>query len=743
MDSLKLSLISSAVALVLSSHVSADDNIEHIEVSASRIQTKLNELPISVSVLTKQDIEQLNANSLSELLRYQPGVTVERSSDRHGDANINIRGIGGNRILMVRDGAAMPDGFGSAGTSQGRGSFDPFNLEQVEILKGPASALYGSNALGGVVVFNTASAQNLVEKNGGNNYLSVNAGYFSVDNRSRVGVVAATKVDEHYLLVDVQRQDFNETEINSDFTPNPKQAHTNSLLAKWQYEGIDQQSIGVIVDYFKQSAEHQLNTNLGPISGPPGSAISKASAEDESLRYRVGIKHELLDVAGLDQIKWQLDYQYSNYQQYELEQTDNPGSSMPPVPVSSIQDQEWEDFEQKQINLSVLAQKQWHEHQLLFGLDYLGKNVTRPIGRLQTDLISGDSTNVINGYVHPGKTFPDADITQIGAFVQDYYDVSDSLTLVAGLRYDRFENTPNTDAAYENFNVSNATPKGNSDSAWSPHLGLVYKLLGGVSVFANVTTGFRAPPVAEQYISRAILIPVPGVPHEVVPNNDLGSETSQGLELGMRWNNHLARIEVSVYQNDYDDFIDSQTIGYRDIPPVFVGDTAVRQIQYQNLDKVRIRGAEFSGHLLLDRLLPSGWSGDAHFAMSFIDGENLNTGTGLNSVPPHSGVIGISLSPSDDWRFSWNMRAVAKASDVEPVSMHGREMPAFEPPGYTVHDIGLRYHFDDDLALSANVYNLANKKYWDAHNKGANAAGNLDASVAPGRNTSLNLHYKF
>ncbi len=718
------------------------DEIEHVEVTASRIQAKVNEIPMSVAVIDEDELKQLNANKLSDLLRYQAGVTVEKSGHRHGDANINIRGIGGNRILVVKDGTVMPDGFGSAGVSQGRGNFDPFNLQQVEIIKGPASALYGSNALGGVVIFNTTDPEALVANNDGEAYVSINAGYFSEDERARIGATLADELAGGYGLFQAQVQNFSETDINSDFKVNPKDGYSQSFLAKWK-TSTDSYALQLLADYFNQETDNILETNLGPVQGPPGTAITKSTATDDSSVWRVGVKHELFDLKLVDKLKWQLDYQYSNYDQYEQEQTENAGSIMPPIPGFRTLDEEWEEFEQKQINFSVLAEKEWNNHHLLVGFDYLDKSVTRPVNRLQTNLDTNESTNVINGYQHPGKTFPDADVTQFGAFIQDYISIGDHLTVVAGLRFDDFQNTPNIDQAYQNFNISGAEPTEYSDNAVSPHLGLLYKFSEQTSLFANYSTGFRAPPVAEQYISRAILIPVPGVPHEVIPNNELESETSTGIEVGLRWNNDIASVEVSAYQNEYEDFIESRTIGYREMPPMFTGPLAIRQIQYQNVDEVEIKGAEITAYLMLDSFLPDNWHGDARFAYSFIDGKNITDNTGLNSTPPNSGVLGINISPVEALNLNWTIRGASKADEAEPLFQHGQPLPTFEPPGYAVQDLQASYFITTDLAVSLTVYNITDKKYWASHTKGNSAAGDLDAFVEPGRNFAISASYQF
>ncbi|MDO6426687.1 TonB-dependent hemoglobin/transferrin/lactoferrin family receptor [Thalassotalea sp. 1_MG-2023] len=739
----KRTAIASAVcSSAILSPVYADD-IEHVEVTATRIQSKISDVPASIAVIDEKALKQLSANKLSDLLRYQPGVTVEKSGHRHGDANINIRGINGNRILVIKDGTIMPDGFGSAGVSQGRGNFDPFSLQQVEILKGPASALYGSNALGGVVLLKTVDPKQLLQRENESFYTSINTGYFSEDKRKRIGATVASEVSGGYMLAQMQHQSFSETDVNSDYKVNPKDGSADNVFVKWVFDSIENQKLQLTADYFNQETENKLNTNLGPTAGAPGTEITLATADDKSKVWRVGVQHELYDTLWTDTLKWQLDYQYSNYQQFEQEQVDNSGSAFPPIPPSSYFTDEHEDFEQKQVNVSVLGEKIVGDHHFLLGFDYLDKSVTRPIHRTEVDLLTNESTSIIDGYQHPGKTFPDADVTQLGIFAQDYFTVSDHLSFVMGVRYDKFKNTPNVDQAYQNFNVAGAVPKSYSDDAISPHVGMVYNFNEQTSVFANFTTGFRAPPIAEQYISRAILVPVPGVPHEVIPNNELESETSQGVELGIRWHNEVSKIEFSVYRNDFEDFIDSKTIGYREMFPMFVDQLAIRQIQYQNVDEVRIKGAELSGHLMLDTILPKGWRGDLHAALSVIDGENTLNGSGLNSVPGNTGVIGFSISPNEALTFNWHLRASTKADDAESLSQHGQPLPVFEPPGYGIQDLSIQYLVNNDFAISLSAYNITDKQYWGASAKGSDATGNLSSSVQPGRNFAVTASYQF
>ncbi|QUS38569.1 TonB-dependent siderophore receptor [Tardiphaga alba] len=123
--------------------------------TGSKTDSSILETPQSISVVTREQIQQQGARSVAEALRYEPGVVAEtRVGDRFD--NVFIRGFGGfganANYLHFWDGLRLP-----RGVSYAMPSVDPFLLERVEILRGPASVLYGQNNLGGMV--------NLISKN--------------------------------------------------------------------------------------------------------------------------------------------------------------------------------------------------------------------------------------------------------------------------------------------------------------------------------------------------------------------------------------------------------------------------------------------------------------------------------------------------------------------------------------------------------------------------------------------------
>jgi hemoglobin/transferrin/lactoferrin receptor protein len=137
-----------------------------VSVTATRSETATGDVPGTVSVITAETIEDNLVTDIKDLVQFEPGVAVRSSparftaalgaTGRDGNSGFNIRGLEGNRVLMIVDGVRQPDGFSLGAQAVGRGDYADLSLiKSVEILRGPGSALYGSDGLAGVVSFTT------------------------------------------------------------------------------------------------------------------------------------------------------------------------------------------------------------------------------------------------------------------------------------------------------------------------------------------------------------------------------------------------------------------------------------------------------------------------------------------------------------------------------------------------------------------------------------------------------------
>ncbi|NJR71850.1 MAG: TonB-dependent receptor plug domain-containing protein [Gammaproteobacteria bacterium] len=220
----------------------ATENVlPEVTVSSTRTENAVDDVPATVSVTTAKQIEARLAQDIRDLIRYEPNVSVGNSPSRFGLTGFNIRGIEGNRILLQVDGVRLPDSFsiGSFAFAT-RDTIELDLLNSAEILRGPGSSLYGSDALGGVVSFFTKDPADLLRETTSDVYASVKATTTSSDKAQVLSATLAAGRDwPIQLLINANRREGKETKsfgTNSirgslRTAPNPMDvSSTNGLL---------------------------------------------------------------------------------------------------------------------------------------------------------------------------------------------------------------------------------------------------------------------------------------------------------------------------------------------------------------------------------------------------------------------------------------------------------------------------------------------------------------------------------
>ncbi|MGO1305242.1 MAG: TonB-dependent receptor plug domain-containing protein, partial [Sphingomonas parapaucimobilis] len=144
-----------------------------VVVTATRAPIQAQDAPVTVSVKKAEEIADELATDIKDLVRFEPGISVRRAPTRFGAAmgttgragneGFVVRGIGGNRVLIQVDGVRVPYGFSFGAQDVGRGDYVDLGLiKSVEFLRGPASALYGSDGLAGAVSFTTSDPADIL-----------------------------------------------------------------------------------------------------------------------------------------------------------------------------------------------------------------------------------------------------------------------------------------------------------------------------------------------------------------------------------------------------------------------------------------------------------------------------------------------------------------------------------------------------------------------------------------------------
>jgi len=133
-------------------------DLDPVIVTATRRASEALTTPATITIIDQAQLKAQQVTDFRELFRYQPGISVGHGSrERSLETSIEVRGIGGQRLALVVDGVRLPGGYTAAGATLGQLKLDPAGLRRVEVLRGPASSLYGSDALAGVIVFRTLS----------------------------------------------------------------------------------------------------------------------------------------------------------------------------------------------------------------------------------------------------------------------------------------------------------------------------------------------------------------------------------------------------------------------------------------------------------------------------------------------------------------------------------------------------------------------------------------------------------
>ncbi|ANS84951.1 Hemoglobin and hemoglobin-haptoglobin-binding protein B [Vibrio scophthalmi] len=349
------------ISAVLSAPTLAEEvySFDEVVVSATRTNNQLDDVAASVSVITDTEIENDMVTGLDDLFKYTPGVTVETNA-RQGVQGINIRGIEGNRIKVLVDGVSQGNQFDSGGSflNSSRVEVDTDLLKSVEVVKGAASSLQGSDAIGGIVAFETKDPADFLQGRDVGGHAKFN--YSSADRTFSESVALANKVGELESLVAYTRRDGKELENFG--SPESLDSEANDLLVKLQYQLNQANRIEFSGNYIR-------NESTGPQTYESNrySSYSNASSNDTTKQYQLGIKHIWGgDLVFADAIEWQLSY--LNKDESALTnrtvEPSNPGA----IPIAQTKDYIYSDKGyQFDIQLDKFLSLGSTEHYIVYG----------------------------------------------------------------------------------------------------------------------------------------------------------------------------------------------------------------------------------------------------------------------------------------------------------------------------------------------------------------------------------------
>ncbi len=721
--------------------------LDEVVVTATRGAVETMQVPATVTVISANDIDRFTATDIKDLMRYEPGVSVRNQVSRFGPSDFNIRGIDGNRVLLEVDGVRLPDSFSIGAFSNAtRDGIDVELLKRVEIVRGSASSLYGSDALGGVVAFTTKDPADLI-RDGQALHIGAKLSYTQQDDgRGGLATLAARHDALSGLLAysrrdsgDYQNQGSNRAANAARTVPNPQDGRAESVLLKGVWDLTTTQRISLTGEFVDSNMRVNVLSGVTAVASA-ATRTTALNADDSNRRERVSLRYtaDALRSRWFDSIDLLGYGQDSTTEQLTTEQRVVAGGG---ATSARLRERQFL-FDQREVGADLTLRRAFEvaglRQQLTYGVEYIQTDTRQLRNGRETNLTTGLSSSVVGPDVFPVRDFPISVTRQSGVYLQGEIRWR-RWTFTPSIRADRFVVDPELDVVFAADNP-NIVPANIRETSVSPRLGVVYRPRDSLAVFASYGAGFRAPPYNDINIGFTNFTFPPG--YTAIPNAELRPETSDSLEAGVRYRGAAGFLSVAAFRNDYDDFIESfvliGTVPAND-PTRPVGASI---FQARNAKQVRIYGAELSAQWLLASAAKvlDGWS--LKGALSFARGSNRTRDVPVNEVDPPTGVLGLEYRPtSQRWGAELVATAVAKKEHIDQSNASAATGPLFAPPGYVTCDLLVDYRFSDTLRLHAAAFNLADKTYWhwaDVRGRFASDPA-LERFTRPGRMFSANL----
>ena len=717
-----------------------------VTVTADRKQKTLLETPANVSTVTREDLDRRMDNVIQEIFRYEPGVEVPQQTsgtDPFASAGgISIRGVGGNRTQVLVDGNRTIERI----TDSTRDIVESSNVKAVEIIRGPGSVLWGSDALGGTVNFVTKDPSDYLM--GGKDFGgSASFSYGNIDEAYTESVTGAFRISPKLeAMLAFTRRDGKETDLdnarigadalqnctrNPEATPcnefDPTVSQSNNVLSKLVYHVSDTNQLRLTGEYFTRQTRVDQNAVLG---SDGTSDIHLYQHEQNVERWRLSVDQDwLLETQGwLDRVKWQVSYSPQNIDRY--------GDRYRTIIASGDQERRIsdQDYEETFIEADLQFESSFDlgatTHVLTYGFD--GDYATTDYNREDTtyNLTTGTTTIARAG----GFNFADADTTRADLYLQDEISFMEGrLRITPGVRFSNYIIDPKTDGDYQL--VPGAEPEKKTAHDLQFKLGAIYDITDVYSVYGQFAQGFKMP-TAQQLFQSLDSLPA----FALVPNPNLEPESVDSYELGFRGDfGNKGYFSINGFVAKYKDFIQN----FIDANPVDYGlPLGTMVLTYDNADSLNLWGIEASGAYQINDNFST------RAALSYQKGkiENDGVSTTYNGALPLQLVTGIRyIEPQHGFDIELVGTFQAGASDV------ANPATEFQPSGYAVFDILAGWKPVPNLTLRAGLMNIFDTRYFGPDTRGFPINGSdavkrtnpIELQTAPGRSFKVGLSYDF
>ena len=727
--------------------VLAQDTLK-ITVSGTRSERLLKDYPGSISVYDYEDITNSNSSNWRGLFKYEASIDSQafvrsdnnRSYAKGDSGNINIRGVQGNRILTQVDGITIPRfNYGTGTFSASRLNFIDFNsLGKIEVLKGAGSALYGSDALGGVVSLRSIRPDDILQE-GEESVIDLGGNYNGTNNSYTPTIKTAFKDGNNEFLISGSFSRFEELQRNTDdIYINDVDGEANSYMAHFVRKFGNDSEFNVILNSINKSTD-SIYTDYNSSADYTG---TNDFTDSKRLAFSSGVDWNSKKDSNFDRIKLQA---FINEMQYENEyQVRNAADS-------GDNENTFDDLNQDSYGINIQLTNDIKgdkfDQKITYGFEGSKLNGSRLRTKIEID------DNETSNY----KSNPDSETTKLGVYIQDEIS-TDKWDFILGLRFENYDMDATSDQAW--FNTDEATndkalnnvgePNDFSDSNFAPSFKALYKYNENTNIYAKYDRGFRAPTWDEINSSRIGVYPISfggpfGSPDQyfgyvTTGNPDLKAETSNNFEIGLKNNNAKSDLTIAAFYNKYENFLDkSADGGNTNINGPLGTIFGVPIINTQNIDDVTIWGLELNNaYYFNDR--DNGFS--ISNSLAYQKGQNDTEDQPLHTIQPFTAINNLS------YIFPNQRLIVSLVNTYVGAPTKRSDYNDYVPKSYITTDISLGYKFSDNFSSNLGIYNLLDKTYYKWSDINANGGSGTDdlayqRYAQPGRSIQAGFTWKF
>ncbi len=703
--------------------------LEEVVISINRWEQNRRQVPVKyLSLQLPQNAPWTNPQTTADLLGQSGEVFIQKS--QLGGGSPMIRGFSANRLLMVVDGVRMNNAIFRGGNVQNVISLDANNLEEAEVIFGPGSVIYGSDALGGVMDFHTLQPRFaeeepfLVKVNALTRYASANnektgslslrlgtkkwayAGSFSYSDFEdlRMGTNGG---QESYLRDFYVERIGDQDQVIENPTPTLQIGSAYSqwnLLQKIRFKPTPQWDFSYSFLYTTTSDIPRYDRLIELREGTPRSAEWYYGPQEWQM-HSLHVLHRPKDNPLFKQARLTLAQQLYR----ESRNTRRFGSDQLRTQTERV--------DAPSINLDF--DKPFNDrHSLFYGAEWVFNRVGS----------TAQSTNIINEARTPAATrYPDGATWRSQAVYASYQGTwNEQLTTTAGLRFSQVLVAATFDRTFYPFPFERAST---NNSAINGSAGLVYRPTESWQINLQGSTGFRAPNVDD--IGK-LFDSAPGI--LIVPNPSLRSEYVWNVETGVikNFGNDL-QIEGSAFHAWLEDAIVRRNASLNGQDSVLY-DGQLSQVQaLQNVSAAQIWGLQ--GAIRWD--ISNRWR--LHSTLTYTQGET-NEGEAVRHVAPLFGQTSLTfrtekflveLSAVYNGEISFANLAPSERDKPQIYAQDAQGNPY--APAWTILNAKTNYRLGENLQISAGVENILDKQY-RPYSSGI---------VAPGRNFIVSLRGSF